>query len=565
MGHKAKFLIPVLLLGALSLALCFLLFNQNQSLLQQQSATQLSKTSENLNWFINRQMEKEHSLFTGLIGNTSWQSIIANQQYTYALGLINSGAKSLDINLTGLYIHQQQLLQLNNQPQPSSNLQGLESFLADVENDSALLRFNGKQAFIKKYYIEISDQHYSLLSLRYLDQNFLENLERLSALDLSWQQPETSDTSLQVNTAIHLTGLKETPLYASMPVQSDSDLALISLLVIALTLCGCIVIYFQYSNEFIDAQKQIIDKIHSFGAKLPSDLDIMEWKIKPVSKMHFAEKAFISYLENIERYVNQLSLKLDKVKAEQQKLEMKKKLLAQERDLALEAPKQKAEFFSKMADEITIPLNGVNSMLNLLADSNLPADAADLVRLCKGSANNLIASVNNILDYSRLDAGRLELKRRSFAPSALVEEVVMSFADEAKQKGLSLEYNLASDVPESITGDKQRIHQILSNLAGNAVRFTKVGEVGIYVDRKNYQGKNYLRFSVKDTGVGMDKDAQKKLFSSLTSDRSLNKASFAGRLKLIVAKRLAEAMGGQIGVNSEPGQGSRFWFTVEID
>jgi len=564
MGHKAKFLLPVMILGLLALALCYLLFTQNQQLQTQQTEAQLANLEESLNWAINNQLDQEHQLVDSFIKNAGWQNMVAQSQLNNALALLHQSLRGFGVSLSGIYFQDDKSLLMSNKPQPTKSLGALAAFIADSNKETANIKYMQKNAFVSKYYFQVDQQYFTALTIRFLDEALLSPMQRLTSLQLSWQPPESLSKD-QLSTEINIRSLADTKIYATKKIIIDPELTLISLIVITVMLCICIVIYFRFSNEFIDAQKQIIDKISSFGSKLPSDLDIMEWKVKPASKMVYAEKAFIGYLENIERYVNQMSLKLDKIKSEQQKLELKKKLLAQERDLALEAPKQKAEFFSKMADEITVPLNGVNSMLNLLSESHLPNEASDLVKLCKSAANNLIASVNNILDYSRLDAGRLELKRRRFSPKQLVQEVIMSYSNEAQEKGLTLEHNLASDVPESIIADKQRIHQILSNLAGNAVRFTESGEVGIYVDLKVYHNRNYLRFSVKDTGVGLDEAAQKKLFSSLTNDRSLSKASFAGRLKLIVAKRLAEAMGGKIGVNSKPGAGSRFWFTVEID
>ncbi|MBI2382283.1 MAG: hypothetical protein HYV16_16130 [Gammaproteobacteria bacterium] len=252
----------------------------------------------------------------------------------------------------------------------------------------------------------------------------------------------------------------------------------------------------------------------------------------------------------------------------EQELERLKKQLAaasRARDEALRAPRTKSEFLSRMGDEITTPMHSMSSMLELLRQYELPGEPRELINIASRSTHTLVENLNNILDFSKLDAGMLKLRPEHFPVQKLVNEVVAQLKPHAQDKGLRLEFNINEGVPEHVVGDPLRIQQILSNLVGNAVRFTKDGEVAVYVDILQPAETRYLRFSVVDTGVGIPKDAQAGLFDSLDQSSKLTNASFAGRLRLIVARELTALMGGEIGVSSEPGKGSRFWFTVKQD
>jgi signal transduction histidine kinase/ActR/RegA family two-component response regulator len=227
----------------------------------------------------------------------------------------------------------------------------------------------------------------------------------------------------------------------------------------------------------------------------------------------------------------------------------------------------KSEFLAKMSHEIRTPLNGVIATADLMAATQLNDEQHELLDTLRLSAKTLLGIINDILDFSKIEAGRMVLETLPFTPTVLVEEVVSIMAPAAHSKGLTVRTELSPSLPHSVAGDPLRLRQILLNFVGNAIKFTACGEVVIRAMRlKKGEGQSaWLRFEVQDTGVGIPPEKQAGIFDAFTqADSSVTRQYGGTGLGLAICKRLVELMGGQIGVYSQPGQGSCFWFEVPL-
>jgi signal transduction histidine kinase/DNA-binding response OmpR family regulator len=234
------------------------------------------------------------------------------------------------------------------------------------------------------------------------------------------------------------------------------------------------------------------------------------------------------------------------------------------RDVAESTSRSKSEFLATMSHEVRTPMSGILGISELLLDTPLSAEQRDYVQTILNSGKNLLAISNDILDISKIDAGKLELETIAHDPRETVRDVVALFAPRASAKGLVLESEVAADVPSHIMGDPGRLRQILSNLVGNSLKFTVDGFVRIEVgvaERKD--GDLLLAFTVVDSGIGMTADQQSKLFRPyLQGDASTHRRFGGTGLGLSICLRLVEMMGGSFAVESTPNEGSRFTFTM---
>ncbi|MCK9996093.1 MAG: response regulator [Candidatus Krumholzibacteria bacterium] len=285
---------------------------------------------------------------------------------------------------------------------------------------------------------------------------------------------------------------------------------------------------------------------------------------RDVSERLAAEEELRNLNKTLEKRVAERTGEIERSNDELEKTTIKARRLALE---AGEANAAKSSFIANLTHELRTPLNAVIGMSDLLLDMELGDEQRETAEIVASSGRGLLGIINDILDFSKIEAGKLDLEHEAFHLADTVESVTDTFVFQIRQKSLEFTLHVDAALPEFVVGDQGRLHQVLVNLVGNALKFTEKGEVSLRVtcdtDGKNPFEPERVRFEVTDTGIGIPAQIQERLFQAFTQADSSTTRKYGGTgLGLNISRQLVEKMGGRMGVQSVENEGSTFWFTV---
>lgn len=341
--------------------------------------------------------------------------------------------------------------------------------------------------------------------------------------------------------------------------------AVLAVVALVLGLCGLIVV--RLSRKISSSLQKLLSTVKSLeNGQLESRVfldnndELSELATGVNSMANALQRSQSEYQQNLEQATSDLRETLDEMEIRNSELQIGRRE-------ALEASIMKSEFLANVSHEIRTPLNGILGFSELLARTNLSNQQVEYLATIHKSSEDLLKILNDILDLSKIDAGKLIVERIRMNLRDILEEVIIMLAPEAYQKGIELNYLIYSDVPLQIMSDPLRLKQVLINLISNAIKFTPQGSINIRISTINQTQQHCsIRFEVQDTGIGMDESQVAKVFTAFSQADSSTTRRFGGTgLGLVISKALVEAMGGEMRVSSQLGTGSIFSFHIEAE